>query len=446
MGMTAFIAVCLYLLEVWVSDVQTRDLYSSLALLLLPFCLWRMRKVNLLILIMLLVCAGFLFLHTNASWYEVLYSFGENMSLLGLFLLVPLFGITLNQAGYYEALSRRIQAREAEKGEHPYRLGYGLTVGMGSVLNLGSLPLIYHLGEKSLGGYRPKLFGMTLLRGFGFCMLVSPYFVNVGLVLVLYDLAWTDIALYGMVSALVYTLVVVLFFPVTSFSNDPPVSREHSEAKVKQNVTTRGLIMYILLMMVLSLLLEAWLPLNMLAIVTSLSLIYPFVWAIAKGIFIPVFQAGQQHLATSYDRVYNEMGIFITAGVLGTALERSDVGPVVSQFLYELSQGYVPLIAALVLLLAIILALVGIHPVIIVIGLGQSLSPELFGIAPEVMAVLLLSAWTLGTQISPFSGSVLMAAHLTDESAWRLVQKNIGFVALMFFISSFLITVFHMFS
>ncbi|MFB4165939.1 hypothetical protein ACE1TI_19605 [Alteribacillus sp. JSM 102045] len=137
--------------------------------------------------------------------------------------MIPLFGILMSEAGYLQDLKTVLRKTEEKRQALPYRLSYVMTAFLGSLLNLGSMPLVYKIGSESFSCFENKKFGLTLLRGFGFCMLWSPFFVNVGLVLVLYNLTWQQIGGYG--------LIVAAFFPSIRFSKEEYVQKRISFIK-----------------------------------------------------------------------------------------------------------------------------------------------------------------------------------------------------------------------
>ncbi|MFB4165940.1 hypothetical protein ACE1TI_19610 [Alteribacillus sp. JSM 102045] len=208
-----------------------------------------------------------------------------------------------------------------------------------------------------------------------------------------------------------------------------------------QSFPLKGLSFYLLLLLV-SFTMEMALPANMLIIVSLLALIYPVVWSICIGLFRQYLQAAYQHVSDSFDRLNNEIGIFITAGFFGQALARSSAGNILAEAILWMSQGLIPLFIVILILSVMLLALAGVHPVIIILGLGNSLTPEQFGVSPAFMGLLILCAWTLSTQISPFSESILMASHLMNERPWIVVKKNISFVLVILMIFTILLSVF----
>ncbi|WP_156911655.1 hypothetical protein [Salibacterium aidingense] len=107
------------------------------------------------------------------------------------------------------------------------------------------------------------------------------------------------------------------------------------------------------------------------------------------------------------------------------------------------SHGIIPILILLLIGTAMLLAFVGIHPVIIVLGLGSSLNPEQFGVHPPFMGLLLLTAWMIAVQISPFSGSVLMASNLMKVSPWKVIQKNAVFIGSLTIVMTIVLSIIH---
>ncbi|SDH05291.1 hypothetical protein SAMN05192534_101456 [Alteribacillus persepolensis] len=444
LGFVSFAAVVLYLGNVFYPSPYVAVTYSLLAFLLLFFAIKNMKGINRIVLLLLLAGGSVLLFYYDATLWEVITSFGANLHLISLFLLIPLFGVYMSEAGYLKTLQMTLRKREVEqhKKAHPYRLGYALTASMGSLLNLGSMPLVHKIGVESFTSFKNKKFAMMLVRGFGFCMLWSPYFVNVGLVLMLYDLRWQDIGLYGMILAIAYSFVVAAYYPWLSFSDDKEMN--HHGAKVNdtnaQLPPLKGLVCYFIVLLLCSVTMEAMLPFNMLTVVSLLALVYPLCWAVFAGEGKQYIQASFQYMAHSFERLRNEIGIFITAGFFGEALSHSSIGEMLADGVLFISQGYIPLLVLTLCLSTMMLAFVGIHPVIVVTGLGSSLTPEHFGVSPVFMGLLLLISWMLSTQFSPFTGTILMGAQLMNERPITLLKKNAAFVFTLLFTFSVLLS------
>ncbi len=361
--------------------------------------------------------------------------FGENISLLTLFILIPLIGTYMSIAGYLTALKEKVKQREKKGGKHPYRLSYTLVATMGTILNFGSLAIVKRIADESFSTFQERKLTLHMMRAFAFCMLWSPYFVNVGLVVVLFDVSWFNIGGYGFLLAIIYLLLSIWMLPKISFPNDPPVKNAVT-ASDKREVSPSlfPLMTFTTVLIILSLVLDYILYVNMLTVVSILAVVLPFIWAFFSKLVQSYVQEVFDQILGSFSKFKNELAIFVSAGYFGVALSYTDLGEIISSVLLTLSFGTVYLFTLLVVVITILLAQIGIHPIIIVIGVGSALSPETFGVSPEYIALTFLLSWTLATQVSPFSGQVLMSSKLMKTTTTIIARENAKFVFICFLI------------
>lgn len=453
LGLLCLLTALFYLIDAFHASAWLQTAYSISAGMLLFCAIFVVRRSNQITATILLLIGSYIFFFQQSKdTYSIVIALGQNVNLLTLFLFVPLFGVMMSIGGYLTALKHKVQQRQLKKNVHPYRVSYFITSTIGLILNLGSMPITYRMATGSFSSFYKQKMGMIILRAFGFCMFWSPYFVNIGLVLIIFDVSWLSIGWIGLIVAIVYVLISLLFNRRITFENDSmneqvsTVSHEQTidqshvqsheqtdEQTDEQTMTEatrkmKSLLFWSVLLFGLSFLLDAWLPVNMITVVSLLGLIYPIVWAITTKIAREYIQEALPYMLHSFSRLKNEIVIFISAGYFGVAISQTAMGEWLSLVILQWSFGSVYLLALIIIIMSVLLALIGVHPVIILIGVGSSLNPVLFGVSPQFMAIVLIIAWTIATQISPFSGSVLMTANLIQVSPWTIARKNVAFV------------------
>ncbi|WP_096200587.1 hypothetical protein [Bacillus sp. FJAT-45350] len=431
LGALCYVTTILYLVEHFYPSNLIVIIYSTFGAILLACAFIFISNVNRFIVSTLLI-VGSICLYIEGIPISVgMTGFGENTNLLSLFLLIPLIGTFMSTAGYLSALKDKVQEREQRGSQHPYRLSYFLTASIGVLLNYGSMAIVKRISEESFTAYRDKQLTLNIMRAFGFCMLWSPYFVNVGLILVLFDLSWFDIGRYGFFLGAIYLVVSWLLFRRISFSDDPIVENvKQKESSTKQQ-SLLPFFTFSVVLICLSFLLDYFLAVNMLTVVSLLALVLPFIWAMITKVIRSYIHDVADQVQHSFIRLKNELAVFISAGFFGMALSQTEIGSIISSILFQASFGSIYLLSIFIVVLSILLAQIGIHPVIIVIGIGSALSPVKFGVSPEYMALILLVAWTTATQMSPFSGQVLMASRLMNQSPTALIKQNYSFALLL---------------
>ncbi|OIJ12998.1 hypothetical protein BKP35_10355 [Anaerobacillus arseniciselenatis] len=421
----------LFLIENFFHNETLQFTYSVFGAILLVSALLFISNVNRVIVVTLLLIGSVCFYIEGAAVTTAITGFGANTNILSLFLLIPLIGTFMSTAGYLLVLKEKVQEKERKGRQHPYRLSYFLTATIGIILNYGSIAIVKQIAEESFSSFKDKKLTLNIMRAFGFCMLWSPYFVNVGLILVLFDLSWFDIGFYGFILAVISVIISWLMFRKISFADDTTVEKTDSATSQQSRQSLVPFIVFCVVLISLSFILDYLLDVNMLTVVSLLALIFPFVWGILTKIVKSYIHDVVTLVENSFLRLKNELAIFISAGYFGVALAQTEFGATISAVLFDVSFGSIYLLSFLIVFLAIVLAQIGIHPIIIVIGIGSSLSPENFDVSPVYMALVLLIAWASSTQMSPFSGQVLLASNLIKQSPTELVKQNYQFALIL---------------
>ncbi|WP_236784371.1 hypothetical protein [Alteribacter salitolerans] len=439
LGVLAYLAAILYLIEHFIPSFWISITFSLIGAFLLICAFFYISTISRIVVLSLISVGSYCVYAEQLSVQTAVLGFGENLNLLSLFLLIPLIGTFMSTAGYLSALKEKVQEREHKGSQHPYRLSYFLTASIGILLNYGSMAIVKRIAEESFSAYKDKKLTLNVMRAFGFCMMWSPYFVNVGLVLVLFQLSWFDIGGYAVVLAVVYLIVSWIFFRFISFKDETLVQQNDRNPVTSQNRSLTPFYIFCAVLITLSFLLDYLLHVNMLTVVSLVALLLPFLWAVINNLVKSYMQDVSEQVQHTFLRLKNELAVFISAGFFGMALSQTSFGGYVSEILFDASMGSVYLLSLFIVGLTILLAQIGIHPVIIIIGIGSSLTPSGFGVSPEFMAMLLLIAWTTSTQMSPFSGQVLMASRLMDQRPITVVRQNAVFaLVLAFFLTTIL--------
>ncbi|WP_456279231.1 hypothetical protein [Bacillus sp. AK128] len=431
LGVLCYVTTVLYVISNFFLSSILEYTYSVLGAILLIFSYFYISVANRIIISTLILIGTICLIIQSVPITKAIIGFGENMNLLSLFLLIPIIGTFMSSSGYLSALKEKVQEKEATGAQHPYRLSYFLTAMTGVILNYGSIAIVKRISTESFSYYQDKKITLNIMRAFGFCMLWSPYFVNIGLILVLFDLSWFDIGGFGFILAIISLLISWILFKRIQFSNDPIIENNKRTSSSHYRQSLKPFFIFCVVLISLSFLLDYLLPVNMITVVSLLAITLPFIWALFTKVFRPFVQDVSSQVQYSFVRLKNELAVFISAGFFGMALSQTDVGFFISNMLFNASLGSIFLLSIYIVLLTILLALVGIHPVIIVIGIGSSLSPEKFGVSPEYMALILLIAWTSATQMSPFSGQVLMTSRLMNLQPLAIIKQNVLFSILL---------------
>ena len=128
-----------------------------------------------------------------------------------------------------------------------------------------------------------------------------------------------------------------------------------------------------------------------------------------------------RHITTALPAMQSELWLFLSAGVLATG-----INAVIHSTGFALSISHAgALEISLYLLLACVLALLAIHPVIIIASAGNLLMPLVD--SPNLLALAFLMTWVLGVGGSPFSGLNLSMASRFQMNNLDFCRWNMGY-------------------
>ncbi len=135
------------------------------------------------------------------------------------------------------------------------------------------------------------------------------------------------------------------------------------------------------------------------------------------------------HILDELPKMKSEISLFLVAGMFGISISSILIGLNLS-LPFEIFDWQ---IASLLLLIFVILAFIGIHPIITIAIIGDFLS----GVNHTLLAVTFLMAWSTTVSTSPFSGLNLTIISRYNCSAKEIFRLNITYAIKMYFICTF---------
>jgi hypothetical protein len=291
---------------------------------------------------------------------------------------------------------------------------------LGAFLNLAAMTLLADMVSRPKDRQLKDRLAVALMVGFTSASAWSPFYVSVTVVLAaLPGLKWVDIAVPGLIMGLLVVAVTALIDRIFVRGARPRPPKGPRVA----NANWRKLSLLLGALMASVIALETYFHLSIPVVLGMLAPPFAVIW-----LFI---SKGRQHEAPGLPRrvvaslpaLRGETLIFVGANLFGTGISRVLDPAAVAGFL---NIGAWPDMAKpLALAFFIIVAAgVGLHPVVLVILVGSVLPPEVFGMPPMVMALVMLGTWGLSTTSSPVSGTTLVVGRLTGENSFRLAWRR----------------------
>lgn len=376
---------------------------------------------------LVLLSAGVIMMAIHGGMLEGLLAGGRGaMDLLLLFA-----GVTFMQ---YPALHspsmRRLSAFVANQS--PGRRYLSLSVSahvLGSMINLAALALLTGTFMRPMPADTRQRMVAAITRGFATAANWSPFFIGITVILtVVPQLSWSQFGPWGLGLALVQL--------TTGFVWDRLRNPHRSMTADVEKVPGAG--QALRRIAPLALLLAAvpigaeliHMPMSVVIVlaVPPISLLWQAI--IARGAagstepqsdFRGDFRGMRTRVITGLAGMRTEVLMFLAANILGQGTARLFEGPQIAAWLQGAGlTGWV----AIALLLTVMtgFAALAVHPVVLVVLVGQAISPAAVHIAPSTMALIMAATWSLGVSVSPLSGLTL---YISRVSRQKLLQTSL---------------------
>ncbi|WP_370221705.1 hypothetical protein [Cytobacillus sp.] len=431
-----FLAIGFILLQVFPGEVVNLFV-SMISLAVIIWVLPGIRGSTLIISVFLLISAVFLMIYHHVPALEWFKSIRINITLVAIFLVVPLLGIPVKTGGYVESLKIVLY----KKMNEPYFFYFGttfLTHILGVVLNIGSVSIVNQLTSAS-NIKAPRLVANAINRGFITTIFWSPYFSAMALVLSQLPIKWTSIVMYS-IGLAVIGLLVSLLLDRKQILASKPVGAERAidwdEAKhthAKKKVTE--LFVYLIVITAAVLLLEFLTGYSIVLMICFVSIIFPFLWCFFSKKRIHYVNEFKDHIFIGIPRMKKEIVLFLIAGFFSGAFVHADLSNLLISFIQHTFGPFHLGISFFLASIVFITALVGIHPIVVVTIYVTSLTPELIGLSPEYFAILLLASWGITNTVAPATAVNNLLANLLKVDLFELsIRWNIKYVIIMLII------------
>ncbi len=370
-----------------------------------------------------------------AFWFEAA---GINVTLVTLFVFAPLFGIPVRLPEYIEALNRFYQTRVRNRSV----LFAGtqlLTQMMGVFLNVGAIPVVYHVVFAKPHPGMSLLLANALNRGFAGAIFWSPYFAAMAVVISSLSLNWSTLLPYLLGLSLISLLVSLsvdykgLRYAESTLpqTEGEVIDQAEPAANKGKSAFPAGLGVYLASAIVVILVLERLVELPMVLITCMAAVLFPLIWCLAKGALAIYRQGLANHVMVTLPALKKEMTLFLAAGFFSGSIGTTGFGasvPVLLELLpFPISLSFSIFTVALIT----VTSMAGLHPIVLVTILATGIDPAVVHISPNYFAVLLLGSWGLSNTVSPASAVNNLLAGLYKKPVYEFALPNYKFAALM---------------
>ena len=390
--------------------------FTALALIsYLPY----LSRVPLIVVIILNVTAVIFYI-IGGTIDDVIEGLLMNTAVLMIFIFVPLLAIPITSPRYLKDITGLLQSsfKNTKQSYNAMKLG---TFSIGSVLNVGTLPILYYLTDTDQFKDHKVMRMAALNRGFALAFAWSPYFISIAVILSYFEVQWIAIAAYGLTLASISLIGEWFLFKDNKYKEipeSPPVYYS------KQRIVELGVIMLSMTGLIIAL--DIFSSFAIVNIIPIVALVLFVVWSTAIGGVEKVVKGLKSYTQERIPNMGNELLVFISAGVFGTSLLVIGFDTFLIDILEKAGVNHVLLLIPIFAVLIIGLSFLSVHPIItITIASLAVLSMNMDVSEHYYIAAGLLLNWTVTVNLSPFTGVNLLMSSLADKSIFTMAKHNI---------------------
>ncbi|KUE79767.1 hypothetical protein ATO46_18150 [Aeromonas schubertii] len=295
---------------------------------------------------------------------------------------------------------------------------------LGAVINLS---VIFIIGDRlERNGTLDRCQAMVLSRIFCAAAFWSPFFVAMAVALTYAPgMALSAILPYGVLGTLAamgITAWQVERLGVSGFNGFP--------------LQARSLALPVTLALLVLLMKQLWPSLSILAVISLAAPLLALVFMPAQG----RGESLRRQVHERFPAIGGQLVLFLGAGLLAAGINSALSVIQIGGHGLPLFQHFGALEATLTLLLMLLVAILGVHPIITISGLAPliwPLQPD-----PNLLGMTFLMGWGISTGTSPLSGSNLALSARYQVGPGQLLRWNLGYGALLYLVAALLLTLY----
>ncbi len=151
-------------------------------------------------------------------------------------------------------------------------------------------------------------------------------------------------------------------------------------------------------------------------IVTSTAILFPLIWSVTKKRTETLREEFKTFCAALAKNSNNEVVLFISAGLLGSALKNTWIMQEFQSILNQIYDASYLFFMLAIIMIILVFTFIGVHQVVIVTALLIQMRPETMGTSSVVLALLFMLSWSISAVLSPVNPLNLIVSHMINRA------------------------------
>ncbi len=419
-----------------------------LAMILYILSLSQTKKTNLVLSVTFLLFGSFFILYQEISLISWLIGFNRLIDVVLLIVLISLLGIPIEMGLIDRMIAVALRKNNNKKGL--YILIFGLSILLGTFLNIALIPIIYFSINRKVSNLRvdaERFLTTSIKRGLSLALLWSPLGVTIAISTEYTGVTWLEIIPYGVALVVLGVIISLITEKViysggkgdsTSSDNNTGTNHEEEYREIASFSKTMIIcnLLYMILLITLILVLSYRFDVGMVNTLIILSMIFPLLWQLVIGNLKPFLQRFKNQLNEDIPGSSSYIALLIGVGVFISGIQMFNLGENITLYInqMQLHLGTYFLLTIISIFLVFI-SIIGLHPLVVVILLAENINFADLSFPPELITISLVVGGVMSMLLSPFGTSTMLISKLVNRSLFEVsLRWNLRF-ALWFFLT-----------
>lgn len=358
----------------------------------------------------------FLFIYYKAPFSVWEKAIEGNLYLVTMFTLVPLLRIPIQNGGYAKPLKEIFRRFVNTRGRF-YLLVSLISAFVGILVNLAVVPLVHEISKASDYSANKRLLSAAISRGFTTSTIWSPTMASIAMILQLTGAEGHLFFPLGILCGFLcgFTGYILTMIEGRKTKLESNSSLEQGDNSNYLKVVELSIFGFILISVIAGI--SFGFGIHTITVVSLVSLVFPVIWLKLIGRLPVLFREFKgEYFHRVLPSLKNEIILFIGAGLLASSITYSHLGDYVPNFLSMLVGDNIILFTMIIIFTSLLLSAVGVHPIVTISIIGETVKATAYGITPTYMALVLAVSWAMGISISPSAANIIAVASLAEQS------------------------------
>jgi len=388
--------------------------------------------------IFLLVLSHVIFFQSGESYNYWSRTIIESFTYICLFVSAPLLSIPIRGGGYINYFEQ-LASRYIKKETSSYTMIAGLSALLGIFMTIGALYIVKDLFKMKLQENK-RLASEMIIQGSAIPLLFSPYINGVAIILSLLGLTLFPFLYYGIMIALLFLIIIIIRLMV---GGKRIASRDEAAATFENGESTKEepkamnhrlgvqLIIGFVSIFLGVIFLEKLLETSFITIVAIIAFTVPVLWLLFVNKSAQLKKEIMNYKNNTLPNIYDHMFLIISAIFLSKMMQLTIIPKYLSDLLASSTESTTLFSIVFIILIILVPSLLGIHPLILMVIIATSVSPDILGLDRTLFALTITVGYSLASQLSPLSVLSLVAGNLLAIRPFQLMHWNWKFVVII---------------